>query len=100
VTFHPPTKELLPEFHVKTKFPSFTCSWRRILGKYSVLYHFHHHLALKFPKIVVKQINWNLFNLSTSLSSPSTVPSLHGGQFAESLEENAPKRKDLFVAQE
>jgi hypothetical protein len=25
---------------------------------------------LKFPKIIVKQINWNLFNLSNSLNLP------------------------------
>ena len=29
-----------PEFHVKIKLPSFSSNWRRILGKYSILYHF------------------------------------------------------------
>jgi len=35
---------LLPEFHVKTKFPSFTSNWRRYFGNFPILYHFHHHL--------------------------------------------------------
>jgi hypothetical protein len=44
-------KIIPPEFHVNIKLPSFTCNWRRILGKYSVLYHFRHHLDMNFTNI-------------------------------------------------
>jgi hypothetical protein len=42
---------IVPEFHVKIKLPSFTSNWRRILGKLPVLHYFRHHLDMNFTNI-------------------------------------------------